>query len=1322
MSKKKEKVYASSLITSDILLGTPDGPVRLYIDENKRLSIDLEDNSGQIKSVRIDPTNNKIDVENVGFRDGSSLTLSNGKIPEDKIPEIIESKLSSDIRTKLNSTSTAISSYFDENNKLKDANAPSDYSSVRDNASNGNTARAYFDENGILNNDKLPDITITTVNFGTNFDTSFTSKNPVTIGVNGNFDTLFAGKNPITTANFGSNFDTAFTGKNAITTANFETQLGFSDRFDTAFSGKNPITTANFGTNFDTAFTGKNPVTDTNFSSKFNTEFGSNVPTGYNSWSDLATAASNGNDAFGKFSGANGTLPITSVVPPGSYANWNEIDTDLARGISASSSLDELDFSIDNSDINNPIIKINKGAGRFTTTTIGKSSIGLENVENKSSLAIRQEITITNGAITGIGTGDGIKVSNSEVSFGLNGQQITFNNGTESTITLDSGNVGLGNVANENPDTIRSGITIDSTGAIKGIGTGADTIIGNNKITVDGITGKLQGIGTDDIVVSNDKISITTDSTTGIITFNRGVGQSIDSNPFGSTKFTEVSGVANTAKSTADAASSTATTVRGFFTNTEVPQLNLTYLPILNESKLSSTITTKLGYANTLNGYFTGGKLQKVNAPEDYTEISQSAQSGSDAKNEIGTFDFSVDINTGTIFLSSSRGQLGNSITKTSLKLGNVANESPETIRSAISIDANGLIQGIGSGTGTAISNSKITVNSTTGVIEGIGTSNIPVDLRKAATTSFITSSNIVLVGNTARKVTNVSSWGDQIYSKDGFVSGAYCSAVLSSGTAMFGLNTDPTTDANYTSLDYAWYRSATSTTITIYESGVNRGSFASSLDDVLSITYDGKDIKYFINGELKRTVTIDITNKLFFDSSFYNNNSTLTNIQFGPLTSIKETYNLANTANTLSNTIENRFTLGKLNEANAADSLKNTNVFTDIKFTEVSGAADTAKTTAAAASSTATTVRGYFDTNGILDINNAPNEVKNSNISLNLANSSLSLTGGGGSSVAITKSTVGLSSVENLSPNDINNTLLVGNYGKNFLLYNEKYTLNLDVNLGTTPTTALWDADDEVVKAGSISPYSGQKFLVFTSNTERYLQFNQHISGSSFISFKSLHNLNSTLYDSNGLSLERPDSNDNLLLQYSIDSGSTWTNIETLVTGSSTNGSGVELKSHEIFINRTDSYLLRIAQSQSGGTGFDNYAIKDVSLWISKTRVDLTGAVSEVIGLRNNVLLTGDTNLTLSGQGSFKIIDTRTIAQQRTITIPFELLGGNNIGQEIEIIFSKNNSIKASSLILSITPSLSIIYPDQTGTAVSSYNITENKRFVISSGALYLV
>lgn len=797
MSKRKEKIYASSLIASDILLGTPDGPVRIYIDENKRLSIDLDDKSGQTKSVRIDPINNKIDVDNVGFRDGSSFTLSNGKIPEDKIPEIIESKLSSDIRTKLNSTSTAISSYFDENNKLKDANAPSDYSSVRDNASNGNTA-------------------------------------------------------------------------------------------------------------------------------------------------------------FNKFSAAGGKLPIDLVNPPGSYTGWADINTDLARGISASSSLDELDFSIDNTDTNNPIIKINKGAGRFATTTIGKSSIGLENV------------------------------------------------------------------ANQSPDTIRSGITIDNSGAIKGIGTGVDTIIGNNKITVDGTTGKLQGIGTDDVVVSNDKISITTDSTTGVITFNKGIGQPITSNPFDSTKFTEVSGVANTAKSTADAASSTATTVRGFFTNTEVPQLNLTYLPLLNESKLASTITTKLGYANTLNGYFTGGKLQKVNAPEDYTEVSQSAQSGSDAKNEIGTFNFSVNLDTGAVFLSSSRGQIGNSITKSSFKLDQVANESPNTIRSGITIDANGALQGIGSGAGTTINNSKITINSTTGVIEGIGTSNIPVDLRKSATTSFVTSSNIVLVGNTAKKITNISSWNDQVYSKDGFVSGAYCSAILPTGTAMFGLNTDPLTDANYTSLDYAWYR-AGATTAYIFESGVNRGSFASSLEDVLSITYDGKDIKYFVNGDLKRTVTVSITNKLFFDSSFYSNNATLTNIQFGPLSSIGETYNLANTANTLSNTIESRFTSGKLNEANASDALKNANVFTDTKFTDVSGAANTA-------SLTATTVRGYFDTNGILDINNAPSEVKNSNISLNLINSSLSLTGGGGSSVTLTKSTVGLGNVDNYSFSTIKTNIFLDN------------------------------------------------------------------------------------------------------------------------------------------------------------------------------------------------------------------------------------------------------------------------------------------------------
>lgn len=65
----------------------------------------------------------------------------------------------------------------------------------------------------------------------------------------------------------------------------------------------------------------------------------------------------------------------------------------------------------------------------------------------------------------------------------------------------------------------------------------------------------------------------------------------------------------------------------------------------------------------------------------------------------------------------------------------------------------------------------------------------------------------------------------------------------------MMGLNSDPSTDANYTSIDYCWYCVADGTT-RIYESGVNKGTFATyTAGSDLTIKYDNNTITYYING-----------------------------------------------------------------------------------------------------------------------------------------------------------------------------------------------------------------------------------------------------------------------------------------------------------------------------------------------------------------------------------------------------------------------------------------------------------------------------------------
>jgi collagen type I/II/III/V/XI/XXIV/XXVII alpha len=129
-------------------------------------------------------------------------------------------------------------------------------------------------------------------------------------------------------------------------------------------------------------------------------------------------------------------------------------------------------------------------------------------------------------------------------------------------------------------------------------------------------------------------------------------------------------------------------------------------------------------------------------------------------------------------------------------------------------------------------------------------------------------------------------AWDGQVYSTQGYVRGVYATARASQTNApiMFGLNSDPTTNASYDSMDYAIYF-LTDGTIQIYENSSlisSHGAYTTS--SVLTITYDGVNVRYYRDGTLLRTVARSIGNPLYFDSSFYNTGTSINSVGFGPM------------------------------------------------------------------------------------------------------------------------------------------------------------------------------------------------------------------------------------------------------------------------------------------------------------------------------------------------------------------------------------------------------------------------------------------------------
>lgn len=146
------------------------------------------------------------------------------------------------------------------------------------------------------------------------------------------------------------------------------------------------------------------------------------------------------------------------------------------------------------------------------------------------------------------------------------------------------------------------------------------------------------------------------------------------------------------------------------------------------------------------------------------------------------------------------------------------------------------------------------------------------------------------------------TGWDHQVYSNQSYVNSCYAEWSVISGETMCGLNSDPTLNASYSSIDYA---------IQIYpyaQDGTGRWSayayengsqtFLTWLDPNpitpyrFRVEYDGTNVNYYINGILLRQVARAVGAALYFDSSFngvgtwYNKNyySKITDVEFGPL------------------------------------------------------------------------------------------------------------------------------------------------------------------------------------------------------------------------------------------------------------------------------------------------------------------------------------------------------------------------------------------------------------------------------------------------------
>ena len=131
------------------------------------------------------------------------------------------------------------------------------------------------------------------------------------------------------------------------------------------------------------------------------------------------------------------------------------------------------------------------------------------------------------------------------------------------------------------------------------------------------------------------------------------------------------------------------------------------------------------------------------------------------------------------------------------------------------------------------------------------------------------------------------NSWDTQAYSVCGYKECRITYKISQTNTyIMVGLNSDPTTDASFQSIDYCWY-TENGGSLCIYENGIYISSISGhttyAVGDELIIEYSCGQVRYYHNGVLCRTVARTYGSPLYFDCSFYNAGS-IENVVFEPI------------------------------------------------------------------------------------------------------------------------------------------------------------------------------------------------------------------------------------------------------------------------------------------------------------------------------------------------------------------------------------------------------------------------------------------------------
>lgn len=164
-----------------------------------------------------------------------------------------------------------------------------------------------------------------------------------------------------------------------------------------------------------------------------------------------------------------------------------------------------------------------------------------------------------------------------------------------------------------------------------------------------------------------------------------------------------------------------------------------------------------------------------------------------------------------------------------------------------------------------------------------------PVAGTPAVWTPNVAGGVVAVSGSNFLKTSGNYAWDGQVYSTEGYTTNVYVSAESNTGLInenAIGLNESPGASAHYNTIDYCFVNSGAGDWVA-YENGVSVATpGAAQAGDVVSLTYDGVNIRYYVNGILAHMTARAVGNPLYLDSSLATvaADSGWKNVAYGPV------------------------------------------------------------------------------------------------------------------------------------------------------------------------------------------------------------------------------------------------------------------------------------------------------------------------------------------------------------------------------------------------------------------------------------------------------